>query len=209
MGIETLYLSGGGDEIQSANLDDRFVRYLQESHISKLIYIPVALNPDRFSGAENWFRRVFANRVPNIEVWTNLDGENMLDSEDMSLYIGGGNTIRLLREIRESDFDKELVKFVKDGGIVYGGSAGAIILGADIRTAPEVEGLELPSYKGLDLLGGKSVACHFNGTEEEISKYRQLKKKIITPIIAISEQGGVIVRGNRLEIVGEKEVFII
>jgi len=51
-----------------------------------------------------------------------------------TIYIGGGNTFKLLKELKESGFDKELLKFIKEGKPVYGGSAGALILGKNILT---------------------------------------------------------------------------
>jgi len=44
-----------------------------------------------------------------------------------TVYIGGGDTFKLLKLIRESGFDEKLLRYYKSGGAIYGGSAGAII----------------------------------------------------------------------------------
>ena len=49
------------------------------------------------------------------------------------LYIGGGNTYKLLNDLKVSGaFDKIKKYLLEDNGIVYGGSAGAIIFGKDL-----------------------------------------------------------------------------
>lgn len=202
---EAIYLAGGGDEHQSANFDALFLKGLQSREISKLIYIPVALRVERVESAEKWFRNIFAGKGLEIETWTDLGGLSM-DPSELSLYIGGGDTVQLLSKIRGSGFDKRLIEFVRSGGVVYGGSAGAIVLGADIRTAPEARNILPSSSHGLDLLNGLSVACHFKGTDEEIKTYRRLRKEIDTPIIAISELGGVIVEQSEMKVFDKKEV---
>lgn len=118
-----------------------------------------------------------------------------------------GDTVRLLKALRESGFDDVLTSYIKDGGIVYGGSAGAIILGKDIRTAPETEKYHLDNYSGLDVLGGYSVVCHFK--QEDTQHYQNISKWITSPIIALSEQSGVKIFGTDLEIVGSNSVSII
>ena len=204
---ETVYLAGGGNEHQSANFDALFLKDLQSRAISTLVYIPLALKTEQLADAERWFNNIFARENLKIETWTDLKEKSISPSE-MALYVGGGNTVQLLTKIRESGFDRQLVDFFHAGGVIYGGSAGAIVLGTDIRTAPEARSVQLPSYRGLDLLNGYSVACHFAGTDEERNTYKRLRTELNTPIIAISELGGVIMEQDKIKIIDEKEVVI-
>ena len=204
---EIIYLAGGGNETQSAHFDKRFLMDLQTRSISKLVYIPQAQETDHYPRAEKWFKDIYSGKGFEIETWTELKDKEV-DPRKVSLYIGGGNTVHLLNKIRESKFDKRLREFLDGGGVIYGGSAGAIVLGADIRTAPEARGVQLDSYQGLNLLHGYSIACHFKKTDEEMERYNKLKKKIGTPIIALSELGGVIIKEGEIKIFDNNEVKI-
>lgn len=205
---EILFLSGGGSEVDSKQLDDKFVETLKERGGIGIVYIPMAMPSHRFAGALEWFTPIFQNRVDKIEMWTELKDKTKDDVSKLGgIYIGGGDTVRLLQALRESEFNDALTAYIKDGGIVYGGSAGAIILGKDIRTAPETEKYHLDNYSGLDVLGGYSVACHFK--QGETSYYQDISNRIASPIIALSEQSGVRIFGANLEIVGSNPVSII
>ncbi len=204
---ELVYLAGGGNEYQSARFDNKFFSDLQTRSISKLIFIPLAQETDHYQQAEEWFKGVYSGKGLEIETWTELN-DKKVDPKKTSLYLGGGNTMQLLARIKESGFDKRLGEFLKDGGILYGGSAGAIVMGADIRTAPEARRIQLDSYQGLDLLNGYSVACHFTKTMEESETYSKLREEIGSPIIALTELGGVIIQEGQVKIFDDNEVKI-
>ncbi|MDP2692508.1 MAG: Type 1 glutamine amidotransferase-like domain-containing protein [bacterium] len=204
---EVLFIAGGGNEIDSKKLDDLFVSTIKNREGRGIVYIPIAMEPHRFPQCLEWFTSVFKDRV-QIEMWTELKDKTKDDISKLGgIYIGGGDTVRLLQALQESGFDDVLTTYIKNGGIVYGGSAGAIILGQDIRTAPETEKYHLDNYAGLNVLGEYSVTCHFK--QEETSHYQDISKRIASPIIALSEQSGVRISGANLEIVGNNSVFII
>jgi dipeptidase E len=205
---EILFLSGGGSEIDSKQLDDKFVETIKERSGIGIVYIPMAMPSHRFARALEWFTPIFQNRVGKIEMWTELKDKTKDDISKLGgIYIGGGDTVRLLQALQESGFDDVLTAYIKDGGIVYGGSAGAIILGKDIRTASETEKYHLDNCSGLSVLGEYSVACHFK--REEAPQYQDLSRQIASPIIALSEQSGIRISGANLEIVGNNPVSII
>jgi dipeptidase E len=97
------------------------------------------------------------------------------------IFIGGGNTYMLLKLVRESGFDKKLVKYLDDGGVVFGGSAGAIIMGKSIATCGDINNIGLSDLSGLDLLGGASVLCHYTNDDKEKAEAfsRELNSQII------------------------------
>jgi peptidase E len=75
-----------------------------------------------------------------------------------ALYMRGGNTFFILKTIRETGFDHQIVSFILRGGAYVGSSAGSIILGPDIAVAGEMgpysdpNDLELRATKGLNLV---------------------------------------------------------
>ena len=51
------------------------------------------------------------------------------------VFIGDGNTLSLIKQVRVTGFDRLLVKYITKGLPVFGGRVGAIILGRVIGTA--------------------------------------------------------------------------
>jgi dipeptidase E len=95
-----------------------------------------------------------------------------------------------------------LRRFIERGGIVYGGSAGAIILGRDIMTAAhlDVNEVGLQDTAGLDLLNGYSVWCHYQPTDD--ARIHAYIARSTFPLIALSEQAGVLVEDGRVVALG-------
>lgn len=69
------------------------------------------------------------------------------------VYIAGGNTFYLLQQLRDSHFDELLTRYVENGGLYAGASAGALIAGRDIEPISSIDEPEkvtgLTSTKGL------------------------------------------------------------
>lgn len=202
--IERIFLGGGGDEKASKNIDDLFIRNVHERGLEKVVYIPIALTSKPYRECFKWFSSIFETRVPKIEMWESLEGKSLRVDNKLAVYIGGGNTTRLMGLIYASNFDKEIKDFALNGGLVYGGSAGAIILGNDIGTAPEFT-TTVPS-QGLNLLGDYSIACHYNSSDSErltrLCRDREIK------IIAIEEDAGVIFDGKEITTVGPGNIYL-
>ncbi len=101
-----------------------------------------------------------------------------------------------------------LKSYIAEGGIVYGGSAGAIILGKDIRTASEAKGISLDDYEGLNVLGEYSVLCHYNSEGGNKREILELTSIIKSPIISIPEKSGVISTSGKLLVLGNEHVDV-
>jgi dipeptidase E len=94
-----------------------------------------------------------------------------LDKADI-LFIPGGNTFHLLAFMRENNLLTRVREFVSRGGRVFGGSAGAIVLGADIGICDVANGgldendIGMLDTEALGLLGADVVVYpHFRGVE--------------------------------------------
>lgn len=204
-----LILAGGGDAQDSQPLDELFAAWIGPR--GKMLYLPVALEGSGRSYKEclAWIRSVFAPLgISEIEMWVDLGAHDTdeLDGFD-AVYLGGGNTFGLLAQLRESRFDRGLTQFALRGGAIYGGSAGAIVLGRDITTAAHLDRNEvgLTETGGLDLAVGHAVWCHYQ-VEDDARIVEYVREKG-WPVLAISERGGVAVRRDRLESVGFEPVY--
>ena len=177
-----IFLGGGGNAEKSAELDKIWAETIGERH-GDVLYVPWAQKPENIDTAKAWFRDTYGplvggRAIDAADLHHNLTG---LDKY-VSVYIGGGNTNRLAERLSRNGAAENLKEYVTGGGVIYGGSAGAIILGRTTLTAPEVN--NPVNADGLDLLDGHSVVCHFN----EDSIVDQLH----APIIALPEDAGAI-----------------
>lgn len=163
-----IILSGGGDPKDVVPIDERFLAMIDLQ--KPVLYVPVAMEPEDHPYDEclSWFQSVYMpNGIKHIEMCTDLANAS-LDSRYSAVFIGGGNTFKLLRDIRTSHFDQQLLAYLQNGGLLYGGSAGAIICGKTIATAAHLDEnkVGLTDLCGLNLLGGYDVFCHYTQQDD-------------------------------------------
>lgn len=69
-----------------------------------------------------------------------------------ALFIGGGNTFRLLKKLHEQNLVDLIRERVTSGNMLYiGSSCGSTVAGATIHTSICMPIMEIPSFKGLRL----------------------------------------------------------
>lgn len=123
-----------------------------------------------------------------------------------ALFLAGGNTLRLFNMINKFGLDKKFQEFHKDGGIIYGNSAGAILMGKNIKIDPET--LSNKNSIGFNWLGDLSVATHWPEYESEYVKNFCAENKI-KAICCPAHQGATFDNnGNLINIIGSGVEFI-
>lgn len=201
-----IFLAGGGGKEESKKIDERLVDRLKLVGPNSLAYIPIAMNSRSYAECLAWFESIFANKVENIDMWDDLTSITLDYMRQFgAIYIGGGDTVRLMSHIMQSGFRDMLTAYVREGGAIYGGSAGAIVLGKSILTAPEVRAASLIETSGLNLLGEFSVYCHYKPSTQTKSEIHHLVRLTQSSILAIPEASGVISSGEHFEVVGQDE----
>ena len=199
-----MILAGGGDAPDSRPLDDRFAEWLGPQ--GRLLYLPIASESKGtgYAGHLAWITSVFGPLgVADIRMWAELESHTTAELANFSgVYIGGGNTFRLLHLLRRTGFDMALRRYALAGGAVYGGSAGAIVLGADIasceRDDPNTVGLS--GTRGLDLLGGHDVWCHY--LPDQAMQVQAWADAGGRPVWALTERAGLCVEGREVRSAG-------
>lgn len=196
-----ILLSGGGNPEQVQQLDEYFANYVGEG---KILYIPVAMYKIFYDDCENWFRKTYAKyKLYNIDICIDLKNAPNLN-QYKAVFIGGGNTFKLLKEVKENNFDHALNEYLNNGGFVYGGSAGAIIFGKTIKTSIHADEnlVNLKDLNGLNLLNGYDVWCHYN---EKKDKNDILKLNHFT--IVLYEESGILFSGKEFKTVGKDHLM--
>src|SRR5680860_142968 len=137
--IMKLFLSGGGAGEDSKKIDAEFIRTLDL--VKPVLYIPIAIDTAKhpYLDCLDWIKNNFKSfGFENFVMWTeeDLKGKNLSDFEQFSgVYIGGGNTFKLLKELKDFGTFEILKNLAQSGIPIYGGSAGAIIMAKTIIPA--------------------------------------------------------------------------
>lgn len=212
-----LILAGGGNSTESAPIDKLLVDVIRNNSKEKreVLYIPIAMPKKDHSFGEcwDWFTNCFSKyKLNKIDMWTYLEGRRYGElCRYRAVYIGGGITFNLLHEIKRTGFDYLLKRFLADGGIIYGGSAGAILLGNNITTAyfgryPDTNRIGLRDLIGLNLLRGASVVCHY--TPKNDKKILNFVKKNGTNVVALIESNGLNVTKREIRVLGSGDAIL-
>ncbi len=201
-------LGGGGSAGDERPLYEVFAGWVGPR--GRMLYWPVALRGVlSFDSCFAWITSVFEPLgVRDIHMWTELYGhrESELDGFD-GVFIGGGNTYSLLAELRESGFDRFLKSYAERGKAVYGGSAGAALLGRDIHTIEHIDDNQagITDLTGLDLAGGYAIWVHYTPADDE--RIGSFVERYKLPVLALSERSGVVIEDSGVRSAGFEPVW--
>lgn len=206
-----LFLGGGGGGKDSIELDKKFVAVLDLS--KPLLYIPIATNTAKYpySGCVAWLSSVLGPLgVNNIVMWIEDDLKTKTENDFEQfggVYIGGGNTFKLLKEFKEFGTFEILRSLALKNIPIYGGSAGAIILARTIIPAMSADEnkVGLADFSALNLVKDFDVWCHYTQLEDKIIE-NYMAKYELKNIIAIPETAGLYVTEESIEAVGPGSV---
>ncbi len=203
-----LILSGGGDSSKTKETDEEFVKLVGTR---KILYIPIAKKTRSFEECYFWISKVFSDVgfVGEIVMWTDFKEKSLKDLNEFGgIFIGGGNTFSLLKDLKDSNFLELLKDYITKGiGVVYGTSAGAVIFGDDISIAKDAgdkNSVKLKDYNSMNLLDKYNIWPHYRIEQE---KRVILNVKRGKPIIAIPEGSGMIINDKKRICIGKIYFF--
>lgn len=203
----TIYLGGGGSEDEEVNL------WTEAFHTASRVTVwPFAHRAlaDRQS-AGRWITGALDRFAPShIDIWTTADGRKGGDLRDADIIaIPGGNTFDLLEVLQTSGLLRDLRSFLDRGGLVYGGSAGAILMGDDIGIALEADpnNAGLQDTAGMGLLGELDVLPHYAGALLDLARSHHAQTG--RSVLCLPEPSGVVVKAGIIRNVGPEPVHIL
>jgi dipeptidase E len=215
----TLFLSGGGSENITEVVDRFFLEnILPKKEKIKILYIPIAKSGDMnvYKKSLKWLKNKFLKINPqnNLEFILCTKLENVIYLSDYdAVYIGGGNTYRLLYLFNKTNFKERLIQYIRLGGIVYGASAGVVLLGSKISTfiedkyLPENIKHKYTAEQGLSIFNNFSFLTHFeDGDEIKVSDF--FKKGYKDDVLCIPPGTAFVLNKNSSYVVGLKSVYL-
>ena len=125
---------------------------------------------------------------------------NKLTESCAGIYPVGGQTEILRLQIFTTGVHSLLCEAFNRDVPIYGGSAGAILLGKWVPGHLDASSRKI----GLNVIGGYSVHCHANVGSPSIP----LTRDPIIPYISIPEDGGVVFHNKTWQMLGSPSLFI-
>lgn len=208
-----IYLTGGGDQENFKALDQHFIESLAQG--AKILILPWACEEEYYEDVLDRLRHHFNHKKINSFELANKPSSytwEKLESFD-AIMIEGGNTFSLINSIRETSFNGLLKKFATETNkLIYADSAGAILLGSDVKTAflgedGDEDHLKLQDYRGLDLIEPWCVHAHYE--PEDWDQLENILYEDGNPIIALAEPAGVLYQDGKLISLGHAPVELV
>lgn len=211
-----LFLNGGGSTKELALTMSKVNDAMD--HSKPILYVPLAMDEidHPYDGCYEWFQKQIVNvNVVGVEMPRTFEQFASLDFSNYSaIFIGGGNTYKLLKGIKDNGIFEKINKYLNNDGIVIGCSAGAIIFGYDINSclAMDRNDVGLVDTKGFNKLNGKSVFAHYTNskTEEIHQKYTNYLIDYSTTnesVIALPEEDTILITGDNISIFGDRPYY--
>lgn len=192
-------LGGGGSAFDEERVLARFAATAGAN--ARVLYVPWAQPATTRPELGDWASSVLSEHgIARVDVASAI-GRRALDAHD-AVFIGGGNTFLLLHRLRLTGMDVELVRAISGGVPCYGGSAGAIVLGAHIGTCAHLDenDIGLTHLAGLDVLGGRSVWVHYEPGDRE--RMRAFATETGCGLLVAAENAGFAFDGTTVESIG-------
>jgi len=210
-----LVLTGGGSGKDTKEIDKYFALLVNKK--KPLLYIPIAIDSIKHPYPEclKWLKQTFDKLgISQYEMVTEETISKYLDKTPNNyggIYIGGGNTHYLLKNIKESGMIKFLNKAVEQDIPIYGGSAGAIIFGKTIKSSLKADKNEvgLKDFNALNKTNGWDIWCHYTAEDDKTINEFLSENKDIDKLIVLSERNAIIVNQKEIEIIGQEPALAI
>jgi dipeptidase E len=130
-------------------------------------------------------------------------------AEAEAVFVGGGNTFRLLKGLYDFDLLEPIRMAVEEGLPYIGSSAGAIVAGPSLRTTKDMPVVQPPSFESLGIvefqisphyLDPDPNSTHMGETQEE--RILQFLEENDAPVVGLREGGMVRIENNKITLKG-------
>lgn len=202
---------GGGEIKYKETFEmDRFIVEFSEKENPKLLFIPTA-SYDSVDYGET-IKYIYGKELNcQVDILYLIDNniseeeiKNKILSSDI-IYVGGGDTVNMLKIWREKKVDKYLKEAFEKDILLSGISAGSICWfnKGDTEKTIDDNGIEIKEIPvGLNLI--KAIHCpHYNSTDKELFDI-EFDKKILNeklPVIALEDNTGFVFKDNLFKII--------
>lgn len=182
-----------------------------------ILYIPLARNcgDDNYDSCKAWlsgeFKEIKHGEIVMIRSASEIADKNTNDFA--GVFIGGGNTYKLLKELKEGPAFDWLQQYMKTSGVIYGCSAGSIIFGHDIDSCLYMDENEvkLENVSGFNSIFDFSFTAHYTNKNEEKTKKATdylVEYSNKTPVLALPEEDSLYINDNLIKVIGSRPYYV-
>ena len=175
---------------------------------TKILFFPFALH-DRDTYAAKAKARFAAMGYSVEAAHAVSDAREAIERTD-AIFVGGGNTFRLLKALQDLDLLDPIRRKVKDGAPYIGSSAGSNVAGRTIKTTKDMPIVQPRSFDSLGLVPFQ-ISPHFQDpdpnskhmgeTQEE--RILQFLEENETPVVGIREGAWLICENGAVTLKGD------
>jgi dipeptidase E len=175
--------------------------------VRSVLFVPFALF-DRAPYAAKARARFAAMGLACESLDDASDPAGALDRAE-SLFVGGGNTFRLLKALQDRDLSGAIRRRVQAGMPYVGSSAGSIVAGPTLKTTKDMPIVQPASFDALALvdfqisphyLDPDPASTHMGETQEE--RILQFLEENDAPVLGLREGGFARVEGGEVRLGG-------
>ena len=180
-----------GNPISAQFIKDNLGKPIEECRV---LYFPNEKATEERINSSKYYDRVSALgfQRQNITVFNYYDPVGYDDLEIDAIYISGGNTYGTIDRIREAKADRLIKKYVRNGAVYIGGSAGAHIACANISHVKryDTNTFNVKDMRGLELYTGILI-CHYNKDRE--AHFLELKETSPFRVFALNDEESILI----------------
>ena len=173
-----------------------------------VLFVPFALyNRDAYAGQASARFQAMGYTLESVH---RIENPFLAIQRADAIFVGGGNTFRLLKALQDLDLLEPIRRRVKSGAGYIGSSAGSNVAGPTIKTTKDMPIVQPRSFDSLGLvpfqisphyLDPDPNSTHMGETQEE--RILQFLEENETPVVGIREgawllieNGGVTLKGD-------------
>jgi dipeptidase E len=139
-----------------------------------------------------------------------IDNPSAAVEKTDAIFIGGGNTFRLLKALQDLDLLEAIRRKVRNGAPYIGSSAGSNVAGPTIKTTKDMPIVQPRSFDSLGLvpfqisphyLDPDPNSTHMGETQEE--RILQFLEENETPVVGIREGAWILIENGAVTLKGE------
>ena len=193
-----LVLTGGDEFHPSCAETDLFALNFTTIKEKLVLILPTAAEYElsgekAFSNAKHYFETLgFKSDCINIYSRTQANDPSQADKLMWAthLYIVGGNPLYLLQTLKDTIFIDKVWNWLRDGNVLLGSSAGAMVLGSYMRNP-----IDKTWIKGLGVISGMAILPHHENDDPDLIS-REIVNAGLEDIIIVGIDGKTSCIGN-------------
>lgn len=200
--ISNTYAHGGG-----------FLEHVKEEindfikSIDSILFIPYALS-DRDEQAK--LAQVYFVKIhKNLESIHTSNNPKKAVQKAQAIFVGGGNTFRLLKELYDADLVDLLKSRLREGTPYIGSSAGANITSPTIKTTNDMPIVQTPTLDALGIISFQ-INPHYidpNPNSKHMGESRELRihqfhEENDTAVVGLREGAWLRIEGSKIRLGG-------